>query len=187
MQASAATLPIVPTTTVNPVTSVSLSPGMTWRASHPTILDADVATTVDETRVMDPFQVNGSPVLPRHAPSVRTLTQMMSLSILRALSGLREALCLPRSLRKSVIISIGLGELTVFSSSYRDHDRKRSPSVEDVRLHEIIQDMSIKVERMESTIASQRSAAQSSVNIDCSLHGSGRSSFFRRRRCICSA
>ncbi|KAJ4005960.1 hypothetical protein NW752_001207 [Fusarium irregulare] len=75
---------------------------------------------------------------------------------------------------------------TVAASSYRDHDKRRSPSVEDVRLHEIIQDMSIKVERMESTIASQRSAAQSSVNIDCSVHGSGRSSFFRRRRCICA-
>jgi hypothetical protein len=58
--------------------------------------------------------------------------------------------------------------------------------VEDVKLHEIIQDMSLKVERMENTIATQRSAAASSVNMDCSLHGSGRSSFFRRRRCICA-
>ena len=58
--------------------------------------------------------------------------------------------------------------------------------MEDANLHEIIQNMSIKVEQMENTIASQRSAAQSSVNIDCSVHGSGRSSFFRRRRCICA-
>lgn len=186
MQESAATLPTVPTTTASQVTSDSLSPGMTWRESHPTIPAADVATTVEGTKAMDQFQVNGSPVLPRHAPSVRTLTQMMSLSILGALRGLREVLCLPRSPRRSVIRNIRLDKLTVFSSSYRDHDKRRSPSVEDVRLHEIIQDMSIKVERMESTIASQRSAAQSSVNIDCSVHGSGRSSFFRRRRCICA-
>ncbi|CAG7558091.1 unnamed protein product [Fusarium equiseti] len=61
-----------------------------------------------------------------------------------------------------------------------------SPSVEDGKLREILEDMSIKVESIEKTIATQRSAAASSVNIDCSVHGSGRSSFFRRRRCICA-
>jgi len=186
MREGATTAPIVPTTTVSQATSDSLSPGMTWRAYHHTIPDADVAITVEETKAMDLFQVNGLLVLPRHAPSVRASTQTMSLSIPRALRGLREATCLPQPLRKSLIISIGLDELIVCSSSYRDHHKKRSPSVEDVKLREILQDMSIKVESIENTIATQRSAAASSVNIDCSVHGSGRSSFFRRRRCICA-
>ena len=187
MQESAATLPTVPTTTASPVTSDSLSHGMTWRASHLTIPDADVGTTVDETKAMDQFQVNGSLVLPRRAPSVRTLIQMMNPSILAAPRGLREAPCLPQSLRKSVITSIGLTELTACSSSYRDQDRRRSPSVEDVKLNQLVEEMNIKVDRMERELATQSSAAARSVNIDCSLHGSGRSSFFRRRRCICAS
>ncbi|RGP73569.1 hypothetical protein FLONG3_6306 [Fusarium longipes] len=74
---------------------------------------------------------------------------------------------------------------TVAASSYRGQDRKRSPSVEDVKLHELVEEINIKVGRMECELASQRSAR--SVNIDCSIHGSGRSSLFRRRRCICAS
>jgi hypothetical protein len=106
MLASAATLPIVPTTTVNQVTSDSLSPGMTWKAYQLIIPDADVVTTVEETKAMDLFRVNGLLVLLRHAPSVRVLRQMMNLSILGAPRGLREALCLRQSLRKSVVIRL---------------------------------------------------------------------------------
>ncbi|KAF4450999.1 hypothetical protein F53441_5946 [Fusarium austroafricanum] len=75
---------------------------------------------------------------------------------------------------------------TAAGSNYHEHGRQVTATVEDTRLRELVEDMNIKVERMESTIASQRSAAASSVNMNCSIHGYGRSSFFRRRRCICA-
>lgn len=186
MQESAATLPIVPTTTVTQVTSDNLSRGMIWWTYQPSIPYADVAITVEETKGTDLFQITGSLVLPRHALSVRVSKQMMNRSILKAVKALKKAISIPRLLGKCFISRIGPGELTISSSSYRDLDRKATPALDDVRLREMVEEMKIKVERMESTIASQRSIAVSPVNINCSIHGSGRSSFFRRRRCVCT-
>ncbi|KAL4724485.1 hypothetical protein ACLX1H_007926 [Fusarium chlamydosporum] len=52
---------------------------------------------------------------------------------------------------------------TTSGSSYRDLDRKATPALDDVRLREMVEEMKIKVERMESTIASQRSIAWSFI------------------------
>lgn len=78
------------------------------------------------------------------------------------------------------------GDLIVFSSTYSGHGRKISAGEgKDSGLLDKMNAMTIKIEQLETNLASRSSVTGRSFDDNCSVHGHGRRSLFGRRRCIC--
>ncbi|KAF9778297.1 hypothetical protein IL306_004022 [Fusarium sp. DS 682] len=70
---------------------------------------------------------------------------------------------------------------------YGGHDRKPMATTEnDAELLERMREMTVKIEQLETTIASKPSATARAFDDNCSMHGYGRRSLFSRRRCTCA-
>lgn len=79
-----------------------------------------------------------------------------------------------------------LSYLTACSSTYGGNDRKMTAREEnDSELLDKMNAMTVKIKKLETTIASRPSTTARPIDGDCCVHGNGRRSFFSRRRCIC--
>jgi hypothetical protein len=84
-----------------------------------------------------------------------------------------------------------IGGLTMCSSAYSGHSRKASTGENDSALLDSalldkMNAMSVKIEELETNLASRQSANAKSFDENCSVHGHGRRSLLRGRRCICT-
>ncbi|KAF5712376.1 hypothetical protein FMUND_8470 [Fusarium mundagurra] len=75
---------------------------------------------------------------------------------------------------------------TTAGSSYSGHGRKTSTGENDHRLLDMMNAMTLKIEALENDLASRQPATARSFNDNCSVHGHGRRSLLRGRRCICT-
>ncbi|KAF5566552.1 hypothetical protein FNAPI_1010 [Fusarium napiforme] len=75
---------------------------------------------------------------------------------------------------------------TTAGSAYSGHSRKASTGENDSALLDKMNAMSVKIEELETNLASRQSANARSFDDNCSVHGHGRRSLFRGRRCICT-
>ncbi|WKT50674.1 hypothetical protein QSH57_015644 [Fusarium oxysporum f. sp. vasinfectum] len=163
---------VVPTTTVKQTTNASFSPGTTCWASPLPTPDVDAVITADETRAMDLCRAHGTTVLHDDVLSIRTLTWMTLMSLpTPALRAGRVVLALQQS--------PGI-------STYGGNDRKMTAREEnESELLDKMNAMTVKIKKLETTIASRPSTTARPIDGDCCVHGNGRRSFFSRRRCIC--
>lgn len=77
-------------------------------------------------------------------------------------------------------------DLIAFSSNYSGHGRKMSSGEDkESELLDKMNAMTVKIEQLETNLASQPSTTARPFDDNCSLHGYGRRSLFGRRRCIC--
>ncbi|SCO57613.1 uncharacterized protein FFMR_14769 [Fusarium fujikuroi] len=75
---------------------------------------------------------------------------------------------------------------TTVGSTYSGHGRKTSAEeAKDSGLLDKMNAMTIKIEQLETNLASRSSVTGRSFDDNCSVHGHGRRSLFGRRRCIC--
>ncbi|PCD27069.1 hypothetical protein AU210_013484 [Fusarium oxysporum f. sp. radicis-cucumerinum] len=78
------------------------------------------------------------------------------------------------------------GSSTIAGSTYGGNDRKMTAREEnDSELLDKMNAMTVKIKKLETTIASRPSTTARPIDGDCCVHGNGRRSFFSRRRCIC--
>ncbi|KAF5602483.1 hypothetical protein FPCIR_1824 [Fusarium pseudocircinatum] len=75
---------------------------------------------------------------------------------------------------------------TTAGSSYSGRGGKASTGEHDSGLIDKMNAMSVKIEELETNLASRQSANARSFDDNCSVHGHGRRSLFRGRRCICT-
>ncbi|KAF4441426.1 hypothetical protein FACUT_2734 [Fusarium acutatum] len=76
---------------------------------------------------------------------------------------------------------------TTVGSTHSGHGRKISAGEDkDSDLLVKMNAMTVKIEELENTIASRPPATARSFDDNCSVHGHGRRSLFRGRRCICN-
>ncbi|KAH7240257.1 uncharacterized protein BKA55DRAFT_596844 [Fusarium redolens] len=75
---------------------------------------------------------------------------------------------------------------TIAGPTYSGHGRKMTSREEnDSELLDKMNAMTVKIERLETTIASRPSTTARPLDDNCYVHGNGRRSLFSRRRCIC--
>ncbi|KAF5648020.1 hypothetical protein F52700_1234 [Fusarium sp. NRRL 52700] len=74
---------------------------------------------------------------------------------------------------------------TTAGSAYSGHGRKMSAGESDIEILNKMKAMTVKIEQLETNLASRTSTAARSFDDNCSVHGHGRRPFLGRRRCIC--
>ncbi|KAF5243609.1 hypothetical protein FANTH_8189 [Fusarium anthophilum] len=74
---------------------------------------------------------------------------------------------------------------TTAGSNYSGQGRKMSDGENHDELLDKMNAMTVKIEQLNTKIASQPSTTARSFDDNCSVHGHGRRSLFSRRRCIC--
>ncbi|KAG7405279.1 hypothetical protein Forpe1208_v015415 [Fusarium oxysporum f. sp. rapae] len=78
------------------------------------------------------------------------------------------------------------GSSTIAGSTYGGNGRKMTAREEnDSELLDKMNAMTVKIKKLETSIASWPSTTARPINDNCCVHGNGRRSLFSRRRCIC--